>query len=383
MTAQGASPAKAAVEGEVAPGWERVARAFDDVLAAPGEVGASLCVRHRGDVVVDLAGGHADGARSRAFGRDTLCMPYSVSKAMVAFCAMVLVDREALDLEAPVASVWPGFAAKGKQAITVRQVLCHQAGVTAVDEPLAAEDVLDWDRIVTALEQATPRFAPGTAHGESARFYGHLVGEVVRRIDGRDLGTFFREEVAAPLGIDFHFGLDARLRARCADMLGFDDGALREMARTRTPLLAESWDNPPGLVDPDFINGDAFRAALVPAINGHGSARGVARFHALLAGGGALEGTRLVSPSTIDAMLEVQRDEVDLVFGERAPWALGVQSDAHGSFGMGGLGGHLGCGHRAHQMAFGFVKNRLGVEDRDEPLLVAVARCVAEVTASG
>ncbi|MCG8590323.1 MAG: beta-lactamase family protein [Proteobacteria bacterium] len=217
------------------------------------------------------------------------------------------------------------------------------------------------------------------AHAESARFYGHLVGELVRRIDGRSLGAFFREEVARPCEIDFHFGLGEAELARCADMVPF---ANPEQALDPTaPLGAEATQNPPGMLDAAVINGAAFRRAEVPAINGHGTARGVARFYALLAAGGVLEGRRLLSERAVDTMLEVQRRGPDLVIGADAAWALGVQAEGDGSFGMGGLGGHLGMGHRRHNVGLGYLKNRLGPDEPVDPVLVAVARCFAAETA--
>ena len=259
-------------------------------------------------------------------------------------------------------------------------MLCHQAGVVALDEPMPSEAMLDWDRITRALAAARPRFAPGSGHGECARFYGHLVGELVRRTDGRSLGRFFREEIAEPFGIDFHFGLGRPELARCAEMLAFSAEDAAEFARGRTPLAAEALDNPPGITDPAVMNSEGFRRAEVPAINGHGTARGVARFYALLVDGGALDGRRLLSEAAVESLLEVQRSDVDLVFNESASWALGVQRDPFGGFGLGGLGGHLGMGQRAHRMGIGFVRSQLARDEAAGALLVAVAKSVAALS---
>ncbi len=356
------------VSGFAAAGFERVREVFAARLGTAG--GAAVCVYFRGERVVDLWGG-------TGWRRDTICMPFSVSKAMVAVSALVLVDRGVLALDRPVARDWPEFAAAGKGDVTLRQVLSHQAGVIAVDEALPAEAMLDWTRVAEALAAARPRFAPGSAHAECARFYGHLVGELVRRTDGRSLGRFFREEIAEPFGIDFHFGLGRAEIARCAEMLPFSAEDAAALAGSRGPLAADALDNPPGITDERTMNSEAFRRAEVPAINGHGTARGVARLYALLADGGALDGKRLLSESAVEALLEVQRDDVDLVFGERAAWALGVQRDPFGGFGMGGLGGHLGMGQRAHRMGFGYVRSRLAQDDTAGELLVAVAKSVA------
>ena len=289
----------------------------------------------------------------------------------------MLVDRGLLALDRPVARDWPEFAAAGKANVTLRQVLSHQAGVIAVDEPLPPEAILDWKRVARALAAARPRFPPGTAHGECARFYGHLIGELVRRTDGRSLGRFFREELAEPFGIDFHFGLGPAELARCADMLPFS--AVRR-GRARAPPRAAGGRRARQSAGHHRRADDEQRG--LPARRSAGDqrprhARGVARFYALLADGGELDGKRLLSESTVAAMLKVQRDDVDLVFGERAAWALGVQRDPFGGFGMGGLGGHLGMGQRAHRMGFGFVRSRLALDDAAGELLVAVAKSVA------
>ena len=344
------------VSGFAAAGFEQVREVFAAQLGAAG--GAAVCVYLRGERVVDLWGG-------TGWRRDTICMPFSVSKAMVAVSALVLVDRGVLALDRPVARDWPEFAAAGKGDVTLRQVLSHQAGVIAVDEALPAEAMLDWTRVAEALAAARPRF------------YGHLVGELVRRTDGRSLGRFFREEIAEPFGIDFHFGLGRAEVARCAEMLPFSAEDAAALAGSRGPLAADALDNPPGITDERTMNSEAFRRAEVPAINGHGTARGVARLYALLADGGALDGKRLLSESAVEALLEVQRDDVDLVFAERTAWALGVQRDPFGGFGLGGLGGHLGMGQRAHRMGFGYVRSRLAQDDAAGELLVAVAKSVA------
>ena len=363
--------------GFCADGFEPVRDAFLEPFVSGREVGGALCVLRHGEALVDLWAGHSDAARTRFWERNTLAMPYSVSKAMVAFCAIVLADRGRLDLDAPVADSWPEFAAAGKGSVTVRMVLSHQAGVIALDERLPAEAMLDWERITSALAAARPRFQPGTAVGESARFYGHLVGELVRRIDGRSLGGFFRDEVAEPCGIDFHFGLGDAELARCAEMVPYTVSEQREHEASLTPLGREATDNPPGMLDAEVINGEAFRRAEVPAINGHGTARGVARFYALLAASGSLEGRRVVSAASVARMTELQRAGPDLVFDFPARWALGVHSQADGSFGMGGLGGHVGMANPTHGIAIGYVKNRLSLDDPADSVLVAVARCVA------
>ena len=210
-------------EGTVDATFEPVRDAFADVVRAQPGTGAAVAVWVDGAWVVDLWGGWADAARTRAWRRDSIAMPYSVSKPFAALCALVLVDRGALDLDAPVQRYWPEFTAQA----TVRHVLSHQAGVVAIDEPAPTEAFFDWDRMCALLAAQPPEWEPGTAHGESALFYGHLVGELVRRVDGRTPGRFLREEICGPHGLDFAFGLDAREQERAVELTGLDDAFRR------------------------------------------------------------------------------------------------------------------------------------------------------------
>jgi CubicO group peptidase (beta-lactamase class C family) len=368
-------------QGDCSAGFERLRDRFVRGFESGDERGGAVCVYVGSERVVDLWAGWADAEGRRLWQRDTLAMPYSVSKAMVATCALLLCERGQLDLDEPVARYWPEFAQAGKGAIPVRWILSHQAGVVALDEPLTTEDVADWTRVTTALARTRPRWTPGTAHGECARFYGHLVGELVRRTDGRSLGRFFCEEIAEPCDIDFHFGLGPDELARCAEMIPFSAEAERAMDREETSIGAEARANPPGMRDVRVINSEWFRKAEIPAVNGHGTARGVARFHALLAAGGSLDGVRVLSEPSVDKLLEVQSDGPELVLGGSREWTLGLIRFPGDAFAMGGLGGHLGLLHRKHRVEFGYVKNRLSIEDRATPLLVELARSLS--TSSG
>jgi CubicO group peptidase (beta-lactamase class C family) len=321
---------------------------------------------HLGDrLVVDLWAG--DG-----WTRDTIVHTYSVSKPFAAICAVLLWERGALDLDAPVARYWPEFGQAGKERTTVRQLLSHQAGLVALREPLPPEALLDWDRICAALAAEEPWWEPGTAIGEHALFYGHLVGELVRRVDGRPLGRFFAEEVAAPWGLDFHFGLGPAERARCADVLD-EGGAFRAgvLADPR-PLLVPSLDNPPGALDVAVVNSAAYREALVPAINGHGSARAIARFHATLARGGP----------GLDEMLRVQAAGHDILLDDERSWGLGLFArEPDGWFGMGGIGGYQGSGRQRDGLAvgYGYVTRVLGTHDRSDACEDALDACLADL----
>ncbi len=208
------------VTGLVEPGFEAVRDAFARNFEEGSELGSAFCVHVEGRKVVDLTGGSFDAAGSRPYGADALQLVFSSTKGATAVCANLLAQRGLLDLDAPVATYWPEFARAGKESMPVRYLLCHQAGVPAVDRRLSPEELQAWTPIIDALAEQTPFWKPGTAHGYHAITYGYLVGEVVRRITGRSLGTFFAEEVAGPLGLEFLIGLPAELEARVSPIVG-------------------------------------------------------------------------------------------------------------------------------------------------------------------
>src|SRR5215470_6144013 len=204
------------VQGRLHPRYTKVRDAFARQFQA-GELGAALAIVLDGEPVVDLFAGHADPARTRPWTRDTLTHTYSVTKGMTVLCAHRLLERGALELDAPVARYWPEFAQAGKAAISVRWLLSHRAGLQALVQPLPPATQYDWTAMCAALAAAAPCLEPGRL-GYHPVTYGWLVGELVRRIDGRSLGTFFREEIAAPLGADFHIGLGPAEEKRAAEM---------------------------------------------------------------------------------------------------------------------------------------------------------------------
>jgi CubicO group peptidase (beta-lactamase class C family) len=292
----------AGVEGEVEPRFARVRDVFAKSFEA-GEVGAALCVTIGGRVVIDLWGGHRDAARTQPWTRDTLVNVYSTTKGMTAICANRLVEAGRLDLDAPVAHYWPEFAAAQKDRIPVRWLLCHKSGVAALREDVPVGSRFDWKFWTEALAAEAPWWEPGTLHGYHALTYGHLVGEIVRRVDGRSLGTFLREELALPLGLDFHIGLAAEHDARVAELLpapAAPPGAPNPfVAARKSPksLVGRVFGNP--TLDTQDANSRAWRAAELPAVNGHGTARGLARVYGALATDGTLDGERVLSPQQI------------------------------------------------------------------------------------
>ena len=357
------------IHGYFAPRFAAVRDAFAANFDAGREVGASFAATLDGDVVVDLWGGHADSARTRPWERDTIVNVFSTSKAMTALCALILVDRGQLDLDAPVARYWPEFAVAGKERITTRHLLTHSAGLAAIRQPLPTAALYDWHRMTAALAAEAPWWEPGSASGYHALTYGYLVGEVVRRITGTTLGAFFREEVAARLSADFHIGLAPSEDARVAEMVPAtaEETAAAGPAAVVDPesLFGRVLGNPP--MRAEFANQPAWRRAEIPAANGHGNARSVARVMALLACGGALDGVRLLSEQTLANAIAEQRHARDLILALSMRWGLGFMLTSPEvplgpnprTFGHGGWGGSLGVADLDARVSWSYVMNKM------------------------
>ena len=364
---------EADISGTCEPAFAAVGDAFRRCFEQQGETGAAICLYHEGRPVVDLWGGMADPQSGLPWARDTLVHVYSVGKPFAAICLLHLIEQGLVDLDTPVAAYWPDFTQAGKADIPVRWLLSHQAGLLGIRQPLPSETILDWDRIAACLAAEAPWWPPGERHGEQAYFFGHLVGEVVRRVDGRTPGPYLREEVAGPWGLDFHFGLDAAQEERCATIVGMDD-TWRAGLTAPGSLYDQALGNPPGLLDPNTINGSDWRRAEVPAVNGHATAHAVARFYCGLAQGGELDGVRLLSDGLVREACSVQSSGEDVLLANPMDWGLGFQIDADG-FGMGGLGGSLGWGNADHGFGYAYVTHRMANHDR----ALAVYKAVADV----
>jgi CubicO group peptidase (beta-lactamase class C family) len=353
------------VQGQVDARFGPVRECFAEVARGQAGTGAAFAAWYDGRLVADLWGGWADPGRTRPWEQDSLVQPYSVSKPFVAVCALRLVEAGRLDLDAPVQRYWPGFRAPA----TVRHVLSHQAGVVALDEPVPTAVFYDWDRMCALLAAQEPAWEPGTAHGESALFYGHLVGELVRRVDGRSPGRFLREEVCGPAGLDFAFGLSPAEQARAVGLTGLDAAFLTSALSGRPALYERATANPPGAFDGEVVNGTAWRAAQIPAVNGHGTARAVAGFYHALAMG------VLLSPGMLAEAVSPQCAGPDQVFGHENAWGLGFGID-DGSYGMGGLGGNYGGTCTEGGYTIGFVTGSIGNFDRADALENALRSCL-------
>lgn len=338
---------------------------FAALLAAQPGTGAAFAAWCDGRLTVDLWGGYADAARSRPWQADSLVQPYSVSKPFAAVCALKLAEAGRLDFDAPVQRYWPEFLADA----TVRHVLSHQAGVVALDRPVLTEAFYDWDLLCGLLAGQEPAWEPGAAHGESALFYGHLVGELVRRVDGRSVGRFLREEICGPAGLGFAFGLTPAEQERAVDLTGLGEEFKAANAVGKPRLYERAIANPPGAQDDAVVNGARWRAAEIPAINGHGTARAIAGFYQALSSG------TLLSPGLLAEAVTPQCTGVDRVFGAENSWGLGFGIDGEG-FGMGGLGGSYGGAVTAGGYTIGFVTGSVGTEDRLTPVENTLRSCL-------
>ncbi len=315
------------VHGHCDEHFSSVKEAFADNFRNRGDVGASFAATIDGKFVVDIWAGYADAGRTRPWKRDTLACLYSTTKAMTALCALILVDRGQLDLDAPVSGYWPEFGQAGKADIPVKYLLSHQSGVAGIDEPIPVEALFDWDRVVGLLAAQKPWWLPGTQCGYHALTQGYLVGEVIRRITNRTVGTFFREEIAGPLQADCHIGLAQKDDSRVAEMIPppmWQPGNPRYVSSNSLPEMSQKSMYP--LIDqtnPVAVSRSrAWRAAEIPSGNGYGNAHSVARMASSLAYG-QVDGARLLTSPTIERAFQEQCHGIDLILRLPIRWALG------------------------------------------------------------
>jgi CubicO group peptidase (beta-lactamase class C family) len=348
------------------PRFEPVREALVANLRERGELGTAVCVILDGHVVVDLWGGWINVDRTEPWHRDTLVDVFSAGKPMAAVCVLMLAERGAVDLDAPVARYWPEFAAHGKGMITVRTVLSHRAGLPGIRRPLPEGAMYDWELMTGTLAEEEPWWEPGTRHGYHVNTYGFLAGEIVRRVSGETVGTFFRREIANPLRADFAFGTAAEDDARTAE---FTFGHITSPEGEVPRESMQVYMNPPGVSGPGTVNTRAWRAAEMPSTNGHATARALATvYSAFLGDGPDSSAARLVRPATLgEAIAEASAGE-DAVLGRPSRFGLGFQltqperplGPNGRSFGHFGAGGSLGFADPDAGVAFGYVLNSSG-----------------------
>jgi len=379
------------IHGEVAPGFEPVRAAFQQNFTADIEVGASLCVLQRGQMVVDLWGGFRDRALSEPWTRDTLVNVYSTGKGPAAIAVAAVVASGRLDYGAPVRRYWPELKA-ARYGLTVAQLLSHQAGICGLRAPLTVADLYDWEGMCRRLADEEPFWEPGTAMGYHAITWGFLAGELVRRATGSTLGQVLRQRIAQPVEADFHLGVPSADLDRIAPLIGANNARHQPADPPGTPrvpgLHATALANPAIRPYRDVFT-RAWQQAEIAASNGHGTGRGIARIYGALANAGVLEGTRLLPPQIIDALCTQEWGlQPDLVLGRSVRRGRGVILNTNsmfgpnaGSFGHSGTGGSVGFADPDAGLGFGYAMNQLHGEvtgvSRAERLIAAVYQCIS------
>ena len=391
----------AEIQGEVASGFEKVRDAFEANFTQHGDVGAAFALYKDGQKIVDLWGGVANDETGAQWNEDTLQLVFSTTKGATAICAHLLAQRGELDFDAPVAEYWPEFKANGKENVPVRWLLSHRSGLPVLDTPLTPEQYYAWDPVAEALAAKKPEWEPGTRHGYHAVTYGNLVGEIVRRISGKSLGTFFRENVAEPLGLDFWIGLPESEESRVSRLISFQLGATEEQreAMKDFPLenlpeemrpIVQAFMDPnslsnralTGVTDPPMdFNSREMHAAEVPAANGITTARSLAKMYAAQIG--EVDGVRLMSDETVANATVEQSNGPDAVLMIPTRFGLGffLQSDfsplmGPRSFGHAGAGGSLGFADPDAGIGFGYVMNKMSTNLSGDPRTIGLVEAI-------
>ncbi|MFD5754411.1 serine hydrolase domain-containing protein [Streptomyces sp. NPDC127044] len=373
------------VHGHCDARFAAVRTAFEENFRDRDELGAAVTVTLDGESVVDLWGGWADAARTRPWERETLVNVWSTSKGPTALCAHILADRGLLDFDAPVAAYWPEFAAAGKESVLVRHLLSHRAGLAGLREPHDLAQLCDWELTVERLAAQEPWWEPGTRSGYHALTFGHLVGEVVRRVSGLRPGAFLEREVTGPLGIDFTIGLPEKEAERAAELVHPPVASSSEQAAIfaqLAPAAVAALANP--LVGAAEANTARWRAAEIPAANGHGTARAVAALYGIFAGRGAYGSRQVLSPEAAERVREGQGSCRDLVLGAGfeheteaglglwLSWPNGSYGPHPRAFGHDGFGGSCGLADPESGLSLGYVMNRMGPHIADDPRKMAL-----------
>jgi CubicO group peptidase (beta-lactamase class C family) len=354
------------------------------------ELGGAVSVELKGKKIIDLWGGYTDQAKTIRWEENTIINVFSTTKGIAAICLLQLIEKGLLDLDKPVATYWPEFSENAKENIPVRYLFCHKSGLCGIKTPLKTGAFTDWNLICSELAKQSTFWEPGTAHGYHGLTYGYLIGELLRRIDGRTIGTYFREEIADPLDIDFWIGLPDSEFHRVSDIYPAKPGLIEKLLPILTKLPKSFFPNrlqilfdfndtstPTGAAfnNPKISNGDIFEAntsawrqAEIPAANGHGSARSIAKLYGILANGGTRNEVHVLNPETIEIGRTTQSEGKDLVLGNMHTrfglgFMLGTKDVSMGpninSFGHGGAGGSLGFADPDNNISLGFVMNQM------------------------
>jgi CubicO group peptidase (beta-lactamase class C family) len=364
------------ITGSVAAGWEPVRDVFVENFASQGEVGAAVSIFHRGECVVDLIGGFTDKSDAVPYSKDTLQLVFSTTKGVAAIALAMLVDRGLVDYDDLVVDHWPEFGQHGKDQATIAQLVSHQCGLYAVDGPLTIEEALDWNTITSRLAATAPRWPIGTAHGYHALTYGWLIGEVIRRVDGRSPGRFVQEEIAGPLGVEMYIGLPAEHEPRVSDVTTQRSTKKESKVDPKVAAMIEKFMGPGtpahdalslgGVFGDGAFNQPRVRAAEIPAANGISNARSLATIYAATMQ--EINGTHLLSSAVRDRATRTVTPENEpdkcLILG--TTFGMGFMTSGPfvpmagpGSFGHPGAGGSVAFAQPSRDMAFAYVMNAM------------------------
>jgi len=352
---------------------ERLRPVFRENFEKIGELGAAVSVWHNGKPVVDLFGGFCDARHERPWESDTLVLIWSATKGIASACVLHVLQEHGIEIGKPVAEFWPEFAQAGKEKITLAQLLSHQAGLCALD---ARVDVLDYGAVIKALEVQTPLWPPGTAHGYHARTFGFLLDELVRRIAGKTLSQYWREVFAQPLNLDLWIGLPEEENARVATVYAAKSGRPPEPKKfysdltTPGTLARKTFTSPYGLNSVSGMNTPAIRAQPIVSFGGIGSASALAKFYAMLANGGKLDGRTFFSNETVARMTTTLVDGADRVFQIPTAFSAGFMKDPRNAvrrmfgpspnaFGHPGAGGSHAFADPENRISFAYVMNQM------------------------
>ncbi|MCV7069074.1 beta-lactamase family protein [Mycolicibacterium farcinogenes] len=354
------------VHGHCDARFTTIPDALATAIAEGEETGAAIAIDIDGELVVDMWGGHADAAKTTPWAEDTIVNVFSSTKTVTALAGLMLIDRGLITADAKVAEYWPEFAANGKQDIEFRHLLTHSSGLSGWEPPFTIEEIYDWEKSTAALATQAPWWEPGTASGYHALTHGHLIGEVLRRITGKPLKEFVREEISGPLGADFQIGARVEDHQRIADIIPADqplDLPLDQLPEIALKTFA-------GTPSPEIANTAAWRAADIGAGNGHGNARALARILSVISLGGTVNGVTLLKPGTVESAFEPQIEGPDVVLlGHPLRWGLGfglpqtetVPYVPEGKICFwGGWGGSWETMNPDHRATFAYVMNKMG-----------------------
>lgn len=375
--------ASSPIAGQCSPRFAKVREAFIANFTERGDVGASFAVVHDGEVVASLWGGHADAQKTRPWAADTLTNVWSTTKGLAAICFAMLVDRGLARYDDPVAKHWPEFAANGKQDVTIAQLLSHQAGLCGFDKPVTLEDMYDQPRAEALLAAQAPFWVPGAQSGYHAVTIGILANGLFKRIEGRTLATFVREELAVPYGLDFYVGLPDSEAHRASQIIA--PPTLSSTDANPNPSRAQQAALANPVLDPLSANTRPWRLAPIPSVNGHATALPLAQLYGALANGGELHGRKLLGPAAIADATRLRIQGTDAVLGIEARWAAGFLLNSHAvygdkptAYGHSGWGGSFAFADPERKLGVSYVMNAMGHNLIGDPRGMALVAATLE-----